>query len=859
MSKKTSLAAILPLSGSSNLLDRAAFHFSPSLSENQTFVDQLVSTSVNESTKGSMLLAMLGAGAVSRLTRAGVMSIALGEGTVLPMMARGGSYAIALANESAAFAGIERGFHPSQTSFEKDWAHAFINLGSLKLLGGAAQGQNLILQHLLTDLGMVGGQQVGAQFGLVEKPQGGLAQQMVQAEAMNWSMKGGMGLLNGLSPNLLPMEKSLDLYLRSRETNLFSKGQPTLPFFSQLVPEGPGVFSISSLEPEGPKGPDRFAMTGGEMEDQNGDLIRTDFSDGSGHAGTDAFYAGLRRVNQKSIPDRIDSIPEGSRKITHSGKTLYISPKALGEMEKLDRFVAELDSLAEIFGFGLTHPLNQETTVVTDFVRPREGKVAVIGKEVFIIQQQGQLFKALNHSESLRLALKENRLFLLSNNEPYSFQIDEDHWSWLRADLQQLTDQELPSDWNQLKTRLEVEGGIPLETDWDLVVSGLHVDIQEAYLNRVIEEAQRQKAQVHFTMHHHPHLGPVGRLLRDSEAIKRHSYYGALLAPSLGDIATHLAMGVDWFEIRALGTEDDVHSRTKTTFVVYGTSELKQAMHELQQIVDSIIRLPPFQTAPENLTPFVEKLQLVGAHQKYADTLLEWIYRDSIREFKKEKAEDIKDARGLILHTLFSSRDPFGELQRLTPSLLTQHVESREKKSSDLPAHEPFDINLRGYSILDGHQTMLPVHPHLSIHSPTDGLFGFEGFGFLIFQRARGRLRNRGLLYCSRLTIFDPATRIAVDSHLPVYYDDFDVFKSDLQFLLHRLRVRGMRLENSRATLIYGRVAKAEENFRGPYPGEMIAEMAKGLGLRVNLSIPADRDYDFYLETGEIIPVPEEE
>jgi hypothetical protein len=118
-------------------------------------------------------------------------------------------------------------------------------------LGIAAEGQNLLLQHLLTDLGMVGGQQVGAQFGLVERPQGSFAQQMVQAEALNWSQKGGMALLHGLSPDLLPMEKSMDLYLRSQETDLFSKGQPALPFFSRLVPEGPEISLAQSMKPDG--------------------------------------------------------------------------------------------------------------------------------------------------------------------------------------------------------------------------------------------------------------------------------------------------------------------------------------------------------------------------------------------------------------------------------------------------------------------------------------------------------------------------------------------------------------------------------------------------------------------------------
>jgi hypothetical protein len=287
MSDKTSLTAILRPAGS--LLDRV--DSSPNfLSENQALVDQMVSSSVSEATKGSTLLAMFGAGAVSRLTRAGVMSLALGEGgKIVPLLTRGSSYAIALANESATFAGIERGFHPSPASFEKDWARAFINLGSLKLLGGAAEGQNLLLQHLVTDLGMVGGQQVGAQLGVVERPQGGFAQQMIQAEVLNWSQKGGMALIHGLSPDLLPMEKSMDLYLRSRESGLFSQGQSS-PFFSQLVPESPGILAVESLKPEEPNDPNIYKMFG-------------DGKSGEGGLGRRILSLLLPQINETVMPE----------------------------------------------------------------------------------------------------------------------------------------------------------------------------------------------------------------------------------------------------------------------------------------------------------------------------------------------------------------------------------------------------------------------------------------------------------------------------------------------------------------------------------------------------------------------------
>src|SRR4029453_17506092 len=221
-----------------NLLDRVSS--TSTLSSDQILVDQLVDNSLSEATKGSTLLAMLGAGYAFRLTRLGTMGLPITEGhSLLTTLSRGASYAVALAGESATFAGIERGFHSSRTSFAKDWARAFISLGSIKLLGTAAQGQSLILQHLLTDLGMVGGQHLGAGLGLMEKPQGGLAQQMVQAEAMNWSMKAGQSLLQGLSPKLNTVEKSLDLFLRSQEMDLASPARPHF-FYPQFATETAG-------------------------------------------------------------------------------------------------------------------------------------------------------------------------------------------------------------------------------------------------------------------------------------------------------------------------------------------------------------------------------------------------------------------------------------------------------------------------------------------------------------------------------------------------------------------------------------------------------------------------------------------
>src|SRR5215831_6845477 len=153
-----------PSSAGTSILSRGCSSPNASLSQNQVLVDQLVSNSLSEATKGSTLAAMVGAGWVFRFARAGVLSLApLTEGSAyLPTLLRGGSFATAFAAESATFTGIERGARlwegaPSQESFFKEWGRSATNLGSLKILGGFARGQNIILEHFLSDLGMVTG------------------------------------------------------------------------------------------------------------------------------------------------------------------------------------------------------------------------------------------------------------------------------------------------------------------------------------------------------------------------------------------------------------------------------------------------------------------------------------------------------------------------------------------------------------------------------------------------------------------------------------------------------------------------------------------------------------------------------
>jgi|GEM_PF-2216037 len=251
---------------SSSLLDRVSPIQSQPLSKTQAGVDQLVSLSIQEATNLKTAAAMLGAGWVARATRIGALSTLPGQA-----FARGASYVPALAAESAAFAGIERQFHPSSQPFQKDWARAAVTLTGLKAFGGMSRGQNIILQHLFTDLGLVGGHQAGSAIGLMDKPQGSFAQQMLMAEATNWQMKGSLAFAHSLSPRLSATEKSLDIFLNTGKANLPStNGRVFSPFV--LATEGAPETFLSSSNSETAK--------------ESGILKMSDLSEGGGSGKT---------------------------------------------------------------------------------------------------------------------------------------------------------------------------------------------------------------------------------------------------------------------------------------------------------------------------------------------------------------------------------------------------------------------------------------------------------------------------------------------------------------------------------------------------------------------------------------------
>ncbi|MFO1519690.1 MAG: ATP-binding protein [bacterium] len=252
--KSLSIVAYPPLQNSSFPSDESVLSRSRSfsLTPTQAWVDRLVGQTMEEAVDVKTLAAAAGAGMVYRITR--IASAAWGASLFgkSPFLVRTVSVGAGLAGESAAFAGVERGFvflegKSTSESFTKEWLKTSVSLGSLKFFGKLGEKQNFLLQNLMADTGMVASHELAFLMRLEEKPQEDLFTRLLRAEVMNRQMSAGMGLLHGFAPALVGAERSLDLFLKASEGN-FSSRRSRLDslFTSPLWAMAMGAFPAST-------------------------------------------------------------------------------------------------------------------------------------------------------------------------------------------------------------------------------------------------------------------------------------------------------------------------------------------------------------------------------------------------------------------------------------------------------------------------------------------------------------------------------------------------------------------------------------------------------------------------------------
>ncbi|MFO1518175.1 MAG: hypothetical protein U1F57_00700 [bacterium] len=341
-----------------SILTRESLTQASALTSTQSQVDVLVSRFSEEATNWRSLAAMATGSLFYRFGRMGTLALASRASGLAPVL-QAASYGVGLGTEVTAFEGTSRLL--ASVSGERtnphlwDWngrggwreglASSLVTFGMLKGAGSLAQGQNVVLQHLFSDLAMVGGQQVASGLGFMERPEGSIGEQLLHAEVTNLQLGLGMGLLHRFSPGLVSWERSLDLSLRAREnlgTTSVSSGTQIGPREALAYAEG---MEIPSAEAETSLSlPLVLHMSGeGKGDPGKNDTVRMPALNPDATrrpSSSEQFF-------RQGFPYRIEGVPSGVRLIQVSSFTdpmpLIVETIENFLKERVRSFVVQLD------------------------------------------------------------------------------------------------------------------------------------------------------------------------------------------------------------------------------------------------------------------------------------------------------------------------------------------------------------------------------------------------------------------------------------------------------------------------------------------------------------------------------------
>jgi hypothetical protein len=200
-------------------------------------VDGLVGNFIREATDLRTLAAMMAGGMAYRLGRIGAMSTRVGAPLRIASLGIGlGAEVTAFEMTNRSLSSLTGEIHSNpnlwrwdgQGGIRQGLLNSLVTFGALKGAGRLAQGENVVVQHLLQDMGMVLGHQVSGSFGITQRQTGSLVEQFLHAEVTNLQLGAGMALAHSVAPGIQGLERGLDLSLRSTEippTPLLQRGE----------------------------------------------------------------------------------------------------------------------------------------------------------------------------------------------------------------------------------------------------------------------------------------------------------------------------------------------------------------------------------------------------------------------------------------------------------------------------------------------------------------------------------------------------------------------------------------------------------------------------------------------------------
>jgi signal transduction histidine kinase len=200
----------------------------------QSQVDGFVGSFTQQASDWRSLAAMMVGGVTYRFGRVGAMAAGTGRLASLGIGLGAEVTAFEMTNRSLSSLTGDPHFHPNlwkwegQGGIRQGLLSSVVTFGTLKGAGRLAQAENVVVQHLLQDMGMVLGHQVSASFGITERPHGTLAEQFLHAEVTNLQLGAGMALAHSVAPGIQGLERGLELMLKAPSSpaeESFPKGQ----------------------------------------------------------------------------------------------------------------------------------------------------------------------------------------------------------------------------------------------------------------------------------------------------------------------------------------------------------------------------------------------------------------------------------------------------------------------------------------------------------------------------------------------------------------------------------------------------------------------------------------------------------
>src|SRR3989338_2069398 len=279
------------------------------------------------------------------------------------------------------------------------------------------------------------------------------------------------------------------------------------------------------------------------------------------------------------------------QRIQLAEKTLVIPAYVQEKMDEMSCLVRDLDTVAEIAGFGYTRETGDNVEVV-DFIMPDKERIYNLNN-LFINQDQSKLASILAKAVPTQLRIIDGIPAIVPEGADRGGWMEFDvkdgkiNWGYASKEISKLLGfDQLPNDVGELQSIIESQRQeeekerkdyLEVPSDWDAVIAGGSVTITHQFIDRVRAHAEEVGADLNFSMHHHPALGLLGMALADKPVAERRKAYEVLLKYSPADVKTMHDLGIEFFEIRAFGTIDKpMQNQAGHTSAFYQTSTILQ-------------------------------------------------------------------------------------------------------------------------------------------------------------------------------------------------------------------------------------------------------------------------------------------